>query len=73
MRHATPAIPPSDLVRRLASGANARDMMRRGEIAGQALGLLQMVAAQSACDAPGTRGRRPNARDSDLHRLAEAN
>ena len=70
MRHATPDRPSSDLVRRLAAGASTTDMMRRGEIAGQALGLLQMVAAQTV-DA----GHHPPAhtRIRDPHSLAEAN
>lgn len=47
--HDSPSIPPaepqSELARRLAAGASVQDMMRRGEIGGQALGLLQMMAA----------------------------
>ena len=41
-------LPHSDLARRLAQGASVRDMMRRGEIGGQALGLIQMMAAREA-------------------------
>lgn len=39
------AEPQSELARRLASGASVQEMMRRGEIGGQALGLIQMMAA----------------------------
>lgn len=39
------AEPQSELARRLASGASVQEMMRRGEIGGQALGLVQMMAA----------------------------
>lgn len=46
----TPSIPvaepQSELARRLASGASVQEMMRRGEIGGQALGLIQMMAGQ---------------------------
>ena len=40
-----PAAPAAGLVRRVEGGACVREMMRRGEIGGQALGLLQLVAA----------------------------
>lgn len=51
MRQAHPpttpiAEPQSDLARRVAAGASIEEMMRRGEIGGQALGLIQMMAGQ---------------------------
>ncbi len=47
----TPAAQPqSELARRLAAGASVQDMMRRGEIGGQALGLIQMMAAGAQAD-----------------------
>lgn len=39
--------PQGDLARRVAAGASVQDMMRRGEIGGQALGLLQMMAGRA--------------------------
>ncbi|UYV13186.1 MAG: hypothetical protein NCW75_02605 [Phycisphaera sp.] len=55
MRHAqVPTIleaePQSELARRLASGVSIEEMMRRGEIGGQALGLIQMMAGQAASE-----------------------
>ena len=47
MRYQSPTPPANHLVRRVAQGASTEEMMRRGEIAGQALGLLQMVAAHT--------------------------
>ncbi|MEO1277500.1 MAG: hypothetical protein AAFV77_00895 [Planctomycetota bacterium] len=52
MRYQSPAAPTSHLVRRVAQGASTREMMRRGEIAGQALGLLQLVAAHDQAPQP---------------------
>ena len=44
------AEPQSDLARRVAAGASIEEMMRRGEIGGQALGLIQMMAGQAASE-----------------------
>lgn len=52
MKQAQPSTSPHDLAHRVASGASVHDMMRRGEIAGQALGLLQLVAATAASSTP---------------------
>jgi|GEM_PF-5737527 len=60
--------PRSDLVRRLASGASVEEMMRRGEIGGQALGLIQMMAAGT----PTESGPLAHARGSN-QRLVESN
>lgn len=49
-QHPTPQRPSqSTLVERASTGAGLEGMMRRGEIGGQALGLIQLVAASSAC------------------------
>jgi hypothetical protein len=43
---------PSPIVRKIEAGQSIAELMRRGEIGGQALGLLQLVAAQRG-PAPG--------------------
>lgn len=48
-QHPTPQQPSQGtLVERASTGAGLEGMMRRGEIGGQALGLIQLVAARSA-------------------------
>lgn len=53
--------PVSPIVRRIEAGHPVSDLMRRGEIGGQALGLIQLVAAQRRGEAglPGTGQRVP--------------
>lgn len=60
MQHQPPAVPTNSIAHRVAAGASVHDMMRRGELAGQALALLQMVAASTA--SPGTHPARDRLR-----------
>jgi hypothetical protein len=54
---ATPTTEPqSELALRLAAGASVQEMLRRGEIGGQALGLLQMVAGREGGSRADARG-----------------
>lgn len=43
---------PQGIVQRLARGESVQAMLRRGEIAGQALALAQRMAAQAQAQAP---------------------
>lgn len=42
-----PPQPTSPIVRRATAGESLHEMLRRGEIGEQALGLIQMMAAQA--------------------------
>ncbi len=68
MRYQSPATSSSPLVRRVAEGASTHERMRRGEIAEQALGLLQLVAAHADANAPF-----PHGQDRPRINPAEAN
>lgn len=51
---------PRGIIQRLARGENVQAMLRRGEIAGQALALAQHMAAQAAT---------PNTIGAEQHRM----